>query len=258
MSISDKPSPVALFVTCLVDLMRPSVGFASASLIEKSGFDVVVPDNQTCCGQPNYNNGDRSGALGAARHTISLLEPYKKIVVPSGSCAAMMIKHYPDLMQDDPAWLAKARDLADRVYELTQFLDQFGETLAMTGVAPVAVTYQDSCSGLRELGIAREPRALLDNVTGITLNEMDNPDTCCGFGGTFCVKYPEISDRMVERKAADIEQTGADIVLAGDTGCLMQMEGKLHRAGSTIRVRHIAEILASIEPSNEPPIESGP
>jgi len=238
------PPKVALFVTCLVDLFRPSVGFAALELLERAGFAVEVPPAQTCCGQPAFNSGDREDAKRIARQVIDMLEGYEHVVVPSGSCAGMVVKHYPELFEDEPATRVRAERLAARTHELVSFLTDVAGVEATGARLAAKVTYHDSCSGLRELGIRRQPRALLANVEGLELVEMKEPHVCCGFGGTFCVKYPEISTRMVDDKASDIEATGADMVLAGDLGCLMNIAGRLARRGSRIEVRHVAEVLA--------------
>jgi L-lactate dehydrogenase complex protein LldE len=237
---------VALFVTCLVDLFRPSIGFAAVKLLEEAGCTVEVPYNQVCCGQPAYNSGDRATTRDIARQVIDAFEGYDAVVVPSGSCGGMLIHHYPGLFDDEPVLKARAEQLAARTFELTSFL------VDVVGFAKVparytgTVTYHDSCSGLRELGVKQQPRLLLASVEGLTLREMKTPEVCCGFGGTFCVKYPEISNAMVGEKASDVAETGADTLLAGDLGCLMNMAGKLQREGSAIRVRHIAEVLAGM------------
>jgi L-lactate dehydrogenase complex protein LldE len=238
------PPKVALFVTCLVDLFRPSVGFAALELLERAGFAVEVPPAQTCCGQPAFNSGDREDAKRIARQVIDMLEGYEHVVLPSGSCAGMVVKHYPELFEDEPATRVRAERLAARTHELVSFLTDVAGVEATGARLAAKVTYHDSCSGLRELGIRRQPRALLANVEGLELVEMKEPHVCCGFGGTFCVKYPEISTRMVDDKASDIEATGADMVLAGDLGCLMNIAGRLARRGSRIEVRHVAEVLA--------------
>ncbi len=238
------PPKVALFVTCLVDLFRPSVGFAALELLERAGFAVEVPPAQTCCGQPAFNSGDREDAKRIARQVIDMLEGYEHVVLPSGSCAGMVVKHYPELFEDEPATRVRAEQLAARTHELVSFLADVAGVEATGAQVSAKVTYHDSCSGLRELGIRRQPRALLAKVGGLELVEMKEPHVCCGFGGTFCVKYPEISTRMVDDKAADIEATGADMVLAGDLGCLMNIAGRLARRGSRIEVRHVAEVLA--------------
>ncbi|MEN3951021.1 (Fe-S)-binding protein [Iodidimonas sp. SYSU 1G8] len=240
---SESKGEVALFVTCLVDLMRPEVGFASASLIEAAGFEVVVPKGQSCCGQPNYNGGDRNAARRMAERTIALLQRYERVVVPSGSCAAMIKLHYPSLFDEADALFGKARALADKTQELTTFLAANGYVPAVK-LAATRVTYHDSCSGLRELGIHDQPRALLRRIDGLRLVELSEPEVCCGFGGTFCIKYPDISNRMVSNKTADIAATGASVVAMGDVGCLMNIEGRLRREGSSVRACHVAELLA--------------
>ena len=251
MSSPDTPR-VALFVTCLVDLYRPVVGFAAVRLLEAAGCRVEVPEGQTCCGQPAYNSGDRATAADIARRTIALLEGYDHVVVPSGSCGGMIGHHYPELLADDPEWAPRALALKHRTWELMQFLvdvrgmDRVDARLAGT------VTYHDSCSGLRELGVKAQPRRLLASVAGLRLAELPGAEVCCGFGGTFCVKYPEISDKMVTDKAAEVEATGADLLLAGDMGCLLNMAGKLSRRGSGVAVRHVAEVLAGVVDETPP------
>ncbi|MBV1705146.1 MAG: (Fe-S)-binding protein [Hyphomicrobiales bacterium] len=246
-----KPPKVGLFVTCLVDLFRPSVGFAAVRLIEESGCEVVVP-RQTCCGQPAYNSGDRKDAKAIARATIEAFAGCDHVVAPSGSCAGTLRAHYPELFADEPDFLPKARAFAARCHELTSFLvDVRGmERVAAEGVG--AVAYHDSCSGLRELGVRAQPRKLLAAMQGTTLVELADPDACCGFGGTFAVKYPEISDAIVGRKADDVAATGAPLLLAGDLGCLMNMAGKLQRQGKPVVARHVAEVLAGM--TETPPI----
>lgn len=239
----DAKPEAALFVTCLVDLMRPEVGFAAASLVEAAGFEVVVPKWQSCCGQPNYNSGDRRAARSMAARTIEVLEPYAHVVVPSGSCAGMIKVHYPTLFDEADALFGKARALAEKTEELTVFLARHGYTPSVT-LQATRVAYHDSCSGLRELGIRDQPRALLRKLPGLKLLELSEPEVCCGFGGTFCVKYPDISGRMAENKAADIAAIGADTVAMGDVGCLLNIEGKLRREGRDIRACHVAELLA--------------
>lgn len=237
---------VGLFVTCLVDLMRPVVGFATVKLLEDAGCRVDVPENQTCCGQPAYNSGDKSDATDIARAVIRTFESYDYVVAPSGSCAGMIKDHYPEALAGDPAWLARAEALAAKTYELMSFLsDVMGVTT--TGAAfDGTVTYHDSCSGLRELGIKEQPRALLASVDGLSIAEGKETETCCGFGGLFCVKYPDISEKMVDAKVNDIVATGAGTVLAGDLGCLMNIAGRLQRRGVPVRARHAAEVLAGM------------
>ncbi len=235
---------VALFVTCLVDLFRPSVGFAAVKLLENAGCEVTVPAAQTCCGQPAYNSGDRADARAIAKQVIATFEGYDHVVAPSGSCAGMLRKHYQALLGSDPAWADRAAALASRSHELTSFLTDVCGVDQVDAAYAGTITYHDSCSGLRELDVQKQPRALLATVRDAHLRELPGANVCCGFGGTFCVKYPDVSNRMAEDKAADIVGTGADTVLAGDLGCLMQIAGKLQRQGVNIKVRHVAEVLA--------------
>jgi L-lactate dehydrogenase complex protein LldE len=241
-----EPARVALLVTCLVDLFRPTVGFAAVALLEQAGCTVDVPRAQTCCGQPAYNSGDRADAKTIARQVIAAFAGYDYVVAPSGSCAGMVKVHYPELFADEPDMRAQAEELAGRTYELVSFLV---DVRGMTGVAvrwDKSATYHDGCSGLRELGVKAQPRALLASVGGVRLQELPGAEVCCGFGGTFCVKYPEISDKMVGDKADDIAATGAEAVLAGDLGCLLNIAGKLARLGIRVETRHIAEVLAGM------------
>lgn len=236
---------VGLFVTCLVDLMRPRIGFAALELLESAGCEVVVPQTQTCCGQPAYNSGDRASALALARKVLAEFESCQYVVAPSGSCAGMMRTHYPDLFRDAPQEMERARALCQKVYELTDFLANIVNLERVPGVLHGRVTYHDSCSGLRELGVKTQPRALLSKVEGVTLVEMARAEQCCGFGGTFAVKFPEISTDIVDRKCADIEATTVDAVVLGDLGCMLNIEGRLRRRGNTAtRVLHVAEVLA--------------
>ncbi len=249
--ISAKPK-VGLFVTCLVDLFRPSVGFAAIKLIEEAGCTVDVPMAQTCCGQPAYNSGDRADTRAIAESTIEAFEDFDYVVAPSGSCAGMLKKHYPGLFKGEPAWEARAAAFSDKVHELVSFLVDVRGMASVAAKEAGTFTYHDSCSGLRELGIKAQPRALLASVEGLTLVEMQDADVCCGFGGTFCVKYPDISNAIVEKKTGNIDASGAGTLLAGDLGCLMNMAGKLKRQGSRVEARHIAEVLAGM--TDQPPI----
>lgn len=235
---------VGLFVTCLVDLMRPSVGFAAARLIEASGCDVDVPLGQTCCGQPAYNSGDRADTRALAAATIAAFDGYDYVVVPSGSCAGMLKSHYPGLFAGDGVAEARARAFAERVHELISFLVDVRGMTRVPGTFNGRVTYHDSCSGLRELGVKEQPRKLLTAIKGLELVEMPECETCCGFGGTFSIKFPDISNAMVERKTANIAAAEPDLVLAGDLGCLLNIAGKLTRLKSRVPVRHVAEVLA--------------
>jgi len=237
---------VGLFVTCLVDMMRPSVGFAAVKLLEQAGCTVEVPAAQTCCGQPAYNSGDRADTRVLAEQTIQAFQGFDYVVAPSGSCAAMIREHYPTLFDADPATKAKAEDLAGRTWELVSFLTDVRGMTAVDSRFEGKVTYHDSCSGLRELGVQAQPRKLLASVPGVQLTEMVEHDVCCGFGGTFCVKYADISNKIVTAKTDNILASGADTLLAGDLGCLMNMAGKLQRRGSPMQVRHVAEVLADM------------
>jgi L-lactate dehydrogenase complex protein LldE len=246
---------VGLFVTCLVDLFRPNIGFAAVKLLQDAGCEVEVPRAQTCCGQPAYNSGDAEDARALARQVITAFESYDYIVAPSGSCTGMLKVHYPRLFATDVPWLQRATGLAERCYELLSFMtDVLGVQKTSAGFERT-VTYHDSCSGLRELGIREQPRKLLAGVAGLKLSEMQEANVCCGFGGTFCVKYPEISGRMVADKRASIEASGATTVLGGDLGCLLNIAGALKRAGSTVTTYHAAEVLAGM--TDKPAIGEG-
>jgi L-lactate dehydrogenase complex protein LldE len=242
---------VGLFVTCLVDLIRPRIGFAAAKLLQDAGCVVEVPV-QTCCGQPAFNSGDRATARAIAESVIAAFEPYDYVVAPSGSCAGMLRVHYPELFAGDPNWMPRVEAFCGRVYEIASFLVDVLKVERVNAFYEGTVTYHDGCSGLRELGIKRQPRLLLTSVAGLSLTEMKEPEVCCGFGGTFCVKYPEISNSIVEKKVANVAATGAPMLLAGDLGCLMNMAGKLQRLGSPVAVRHIVEVLAGM--AHEPAI----
>ncbi|HZF36431.1 MAG TPA: (Fe-S)-binding protein [Candidatus Angelobacter sp.] len=244
--MSETPVRVGLFVTCLVDLFRPTVGFAAVKLLEEAGCTVEAPRAQTCCGQPAYNSGDRADTRAIAARVIAAFEPYDYVVAPSGSCAGMIREHYPALFGDDPALQKRAQALAARTYELVSFLTDVRGVSRVAARFDGTITYHDSCSGLRELGVKQQPRKLLATVEGLRLAELPGAEICCGFGGTFCVKYPAISDKIVSEKTADIAATGADTLLAGDLGCLLNMAGKLQREGRLIAVRHVAEVLAGM------------
>ncbi len=243
---------VALFVTCLVDLWRPSVGFAAIRLLEAAGCQVEVPRLQTCCGQPAYNTGDRATTRSLARGILDAFAGYEYVVVPSGSCAGMLRIHMPHLFDDDPNLRAKADAVAAKTYELVAFLVDVLDVREPPARFAGTVTYHDSCAGLRELGVKDQPRRLL-LAGGATIAEMTEPEICCGFGGTFCVKYPDISVRMAADKARDIAATNAPMVLAGDMGCLLNIAGKLSREGRAVAARHVAEVLSGIA-GEVPPI----
>ena len=236
---------VGLFVTCLVDLLRPRIGFAALRLLEAAGCEVVVPMAQTCCGQPAYNAGDRRAARLLAEKLIAEFEGCDYLVAPSGSCTGMIRTHYPELFADDPAGLARAAALGARTYELSDFLVTVAKLDKVPGGFTGTVTYHDACSGLRELGVKAQPRALLAKLPGVTLTEMNGAEECCGFGGTFAVKFGDISARLAEKKCENVRASEADAVVLGDLGCMLNIEGRLRRMGDeTTRVLHIAEILA--------------
>ncbi|NQV79767.1 MAG: (Fe-S)-binding protein [Alphaproteobacteria bacterium] len=237
---------VALFVTCLVDLFRPSVGFAAVKLLEDAGCTVVVPAAQTCCGQPAYNAGDRNDARAIATNVLRAFVGFDYVIAPSGSCAGMIKHHYPRIFSGDPVLERDAIDLAGRTWELTSFLVDVLKVAALPARYDGTVAYHDSCSSLREMGVHDQPRVLLSQVAGLSLAEVPNGEVCCGFGGTFAVKYGDISGEIVRKKAGNVVDTGAGTLVAGDLGCLFNIAGKLKRDGSTIAVRHVAEILAGM------------
>ena len=239
---------VGLFVTCLIDAMRPSIGFAAIKLLEDAGCQVVVPKTQTCCGQPGYNSGERKSARALAEKVIEEFEDCEFVVAPSGSCAGQMRTHYPDLFRGEPLMSSQVERLGRRVYELTDFLVNVARVYKVPGSFEGTVTYHDSCSGLRELGVKSQPRQLLAMVPGLKLKELAECEVCCGFGGTFSVKFGDISAQMVENKCRNIEASAADAVVLGDLGCMLNIEGRLRKRGDTrTRVLHIAELLAGAD-----------
>ena len=240
---------VGFFVTCLVDLMRPSIGFAAIRLLEAGGAQVSIPATQTCCGQPGYNSGDRRGAIALATKLIGEFEGCDYLVAPSGSCTGMIKTHYADLFRDDPAMLRRADALGAKTWELTDFLVNVLEVTAPPGPFAGRITYHDSCAGLREMGVKTQPRTLLAAMPGVELIEMPECETCCGFGGTFSIKYGEISSRLADNKCEFVAQSKADAVALGDLGCMLNIEGRLRRRGDmTTRVLHVAELLAGDAP----------
>ncbi len=250
--MSSPPPNVGLFVTCLVDLMRPVVGFAAVKLLEDAGCVVSVPAAQTCCGQPAYNAGDQTDARAIARQVIAAFEGFDYVVAPSGSCAGMIRVHFPGLFAGDALMAGRARALGERTFELTQFLRDVLQVSDVEAEYRGCATYHDGCAGLREMGVKEQPRALLAAVRGLELKEGGEAEICCGFGGLFCVKYPDISGRIVDGKVDDVLATGADTLLGGDLGCLLNVAGRLKRRGSGVRVRHVAEVLAGM--TDGPPI----
>ena len=237
---------VGLFVTCLADLFRPSVGLAAVKLLEDAGCRVEAPLAQTCCGQPAYNSGDRASAQAIALQVMDAFEGFDYVVAPSGSCGGMLRHHYPALFDDDEALAVRAKAFAGRCWELVSFLHDVRGVRRVAARFEGVVAYHDACAGLRELGISEQPRTLLQSVEGLTLKDLDQGETCCGFGGLFAVKYSDISLHMVSQKTAAIAESGAHTLLAGDLGCLMNIAGRLSREGSPVRVRHVAEVLADM------------
>ena len=235
---------VGLFVTCLADLFRPSVGFASIALLEEAGCEVTVPLDQSCCGQPSYNSGDYVAAAKVAQGVIASFEFADYVVLPSGSCAGMMVHHYPRLL--DGEWRERALALSAKTFELTTFLSEVVRPAARNPptLTTSAVTYHDGCAGLRELNIRDQPRQLLKNMCGIEIAELEQADVCCGFGGTFCAKMPALSGKMVDDKLASACASGAKLLTGGDLGCLLNIAGRARRQGIDIEVRHVAELLA--------------
>ena len=236
---------VGLLVTCLVDVMRPRIGFAALTLLEAVGCDVHVPRTQTCCGQPGWNSGARASTRALAEKLIEEFEPFDYVVAPSGSCAGMVTTHYRDLFPGEGAWLSRVEALAAKTWELTDFLVNVARVESLPGDFRGAVTYHDSCSGLRELGVKAQPRALLAKLPGVELREMQDCETCCGFGGTFSIKFGDVSAAMADAKCEHIAASAADAVVLGDLGCMLNIEGRLRRRGDThTRVLHIAELLS--------------
>ena len=239
---------VGLFVTCLVDSMRPRIGFASIKLLESAGCEVIFPKQQTCCGQPGFNSGDKESAKALALKFIAEFETFDYVVVPSGSCAGMIKVHYPELFQDASDLFARFTALSERTFELTDFLVKIAKLEKAPGNFNGSLTYHDSCSGLRQLDVYKQPRQLLATMPDVTLKEMVESTTCCGFGGTFSVKYGELSTRMADNKCQHITETHADAIVGGDLGCLLNIEGRLRRTGNhKTKVLHVAEVLSGLD-----------
>jgi L-lactate dehydrogenase complex protein LldE len=236
---------VGFFITCLVDVMRPEIAEAAVALLEAGGCAVEVPMAQTCCGQPGWNSGDTPSARALARKVLDEFEKYDYVVVPSGSCGGMIRTHYPALFADDPDLSVRVAGLAAKTWELTSFLHEVIGLKKLPGRFEGEITYHDSCSGLRELGVQAQPRALLGLQPGVKLVEMKDARACCGFGGTFAVKYGDISTAIVDEKIDRIKASGAPCVVLGDLGCMLNIEGRLRRTGdTTTRVLHVAQVLA--------------
>ena len=236
---------VSLFVTCMVDQLFPKVGMAMAEVLESLGYEIDFPEQQTCCGQPAFNSGYRSEARIVARHFLNTFQHSEAIVVPSGSCTAMVAHHFAELFTKEPETMERVHSLERRVWEFSTFLTQVAGVEDVGARFPEVVTFHDGCHGLRELGVRDAPRRLLAHVRGLELREMLPAEECCGFGGTFSVKFPELSGAMTQTKIDAILRTGAHTVVSLDPSCLMQIQGALSRAGSSVRTMHLAEVLAS-------------
>ncbi len=236
---------ITLFVQCLVNGLNPEIGEAMVKIFRKLDLRVDCPLDQTCCGQPAFNSGHRKAARAAAERFIRIFESAEAIVCPSGSCVHMVRRYYPDLFDDSPTWRDRAEAVGAKTFELTQFLVDVLEVEDLGARFDGRLTVHDSCQALRGLGIREQPRRLIAHVAGTELAEMRDPDRCCGFGGSFAVKYPEISTAMVDDKIRNITATGADAVTGVDLSCLTNIRGRLNRLKSPIKVLHIAELLAS-------------
>jgi L-lactate dehydrogenase complex protein LldE len=238
---------VSLFVTCIIDQLFPKVGMAMVDVLERIGYSIDFPEQQTCCGQPAFNSGYREEAAQVARHFLRTFGDAEYIVIPSGSCTSMISHHYEELFANDPKYLALTHAVAPRVWEFSKFLLEVARVEDVGARMDAVVTFHDSCHGLRELKIKDGPRRLLSHVRGLELREMDAPDECCGFGGTFSVKFGELSGAMARTKVEAILRTGAEAVVGIDSSCLMQIQGAMSRAGVPVRAMHLAEVLASEE-----------
>jgi L-lactate dehydrogenase complex protein LldE len=238
------PETVQLFITCIIDTLYPEVGQAVVNVLERASVWVEMPAGQTCCGQPAFNAGMRRDALGMARHTIKTFEAAPGLVVmPSGSCTAMVRHGYLELFDGDAQWLRRARALAERTYEFSEFLVDYLGVTDLGARFPGRVTYHSSCHLLRDLGVDRQPRALLGAVKDLQLVELPFSDECCGFGGVFSVEHPEISAAMLERKLANIETSAAPVVVSCDAGCMTNINGGLQRQNRRQRALHLAQVL---------------
>jgi L-lactate dehydrogenase complex protein LldE len=239
------PDRVSLFVTCIVDQLFPQAGMAMAAVLERLGYELDFPEDQTCCGQPAFNSGYRDEACKVARHFLDTFESSECIVVPSGSCTSMVTNHFHELFSEEPEMLARVDSLRKRVWEFSAFLTQVARVEDVGARFEDIVTFHDGCHSLRELGIREGPRRLLSHVRGLELREMQPAEECCGFGGTFAVKFAELSGAMARTKIDAILRTGARTVVSLDPSCLMQIQGVLSRAGHSLRTMHLAEVLAS-------------
>lgn len=236
---------IGLFVTCLIDAVRPEIGFSVLKLLEGAGHEVIVPNAQTCCGQPAYNSGDTRTARELALKLVGEFESFDAIVVPSGSCGGQIKIQFPELFHDQPDLRMRVERLAAKTYELTDFLVNVARITQLPSTYAGTITYHDSCAGLRELGIKEQPRRLLGLLPGVRLTEMKDCEQCCGFGGTFSVKFGDISGAIVDEKCRNVKASGASALVLGDLGCMLNIEGRLRRTGDdTTRVLHVAQVLA--------------
>jgi L-lactate dehydrogenase complex protein LldE len=239
------PGPISLFVTCIVDQLFPNVGMSMVKVLEGLGYTLLFPPDQTCCGQPAFNSGYRDEARAVALNFIRVFSDAEYIVVPSGSCTSMIVHHYSQLFEGDPRLLGEIHQLENKVWEFSRFLTDIAKQEDVGARLNTVATYHDSCHSLRELRIKDGPRRLLSRVRGLELREMDNAEECCGFGGTFSVKFPEVSGGMARTKIESIKRTGANVVISIDSSCLMQLEGAIRREGIPVSTMHLAEVLAS-------------
>jgi len=243
---SPRYKPVSLFVTCIVDMIYPHTGVSVVEILEHLGLEVRFPLGQTCCGQPAFNSGFQGDARAVAKQFLTAFADAEVIVTPSGSCASMVQHYYPELFKDDPAWYARATWAASITWEFTEFLvDGLGVTDLGASLPPTTVAFHDACHGLRLLGLKGQARQLAERIDGVTVTDLNGADQCCGFGGLFSVKMPEISGSMLKDKLNNINASAAEVIISGDASCLTQMNGGLSRSNSPRRVVHIADFLAS-------------
>lgn len=234
----------ALFVPCMVEQFHPEVAEATARVLAKAGASLAYPKGQTCCGQLQYKSGNWKSARGVARHFIEVFEPFESVVAPSGSCVSMVRTYYPELFRQEPIWRDRAQELAKRIFELTEFLVHVAQVDDLGATWPAKAVYHDSCQVYRALGIHKEPRQLLSKVRGLELVEMDQADVCCGFGGSFSLQFPAVSEAMVAEKVSHILATGAELVISAEISCLMNIGGYLRKQGHPVKALHIAQVLA--------------
>lgn len=236
---SEPPQRVALFVSCVADLVAPGPARAAVEILEALGFTVEVPEAQTCCGQPALNSGYPDEARRLMRRWVETFEPYDAVVSPSGSCTATVHHQYPRVLEEP--WASRARAVVDRLYEATQFVVAYGTDLKLR--LDATVTYHDSCHMLRSLGEKRSPREMLERIDGVRLIEMPNSEQCCGFGGTFAAKFPDVSVALADQKLADARATGAHYLVSADPGCLLHLAARARSAGLPARTRHVVEVI---------------